>query len=66
VAAGWGDPVEFAPAKVVASSKAADKLYVIRLDAGSAVARGYTRGGQYVQVLWCIWCVERSVPLKAV
>jgi hypothetical protein len=50
VAAGWGDPVTFTPAKVVSSKHAADQLHKVLIDVGADIAAGYTKGGQYVQV----------------
>ncbi|GBF94346.1 hypothetical protein Rsub_06968 [Raphidocelis subcapitata] len=50
VAAGWGDPVEFKPATVLSSSKAATQLHKVLIDVGPEIAAGYTKGGQYLQI----------------
>lgn len=59
VAAGWGDPVEFKPARVVGTRRAAEgaPLHAVLIDVGAEIAQGYTQGGQYLQIKVRCVCV---------
>lgn len=48
VRASWGAPVDFTPAKVVATSREAEALQRIRVDLGG-LASNYTLAGQFIQ-----------------
>lgn len=49
VCAGWGAEVEWSRGTVVETSKAAEGLVRVTVDIGQ-LAKGYTKGGQYLQL----------------
>jgi arabinosyltransferase len=49
LAKGWNDNVEFYAAKIMDNEKTAANQHILWVDAGD-VAKGYTHGGQYLQM----------------
>ena len=49
VCAGWGAEVEWSKGTVVETSKVAEGLVRVMVDIGQ-LAKGYTKGGQYLQL----------------
>lgn len=49
VCAGWGAEIEWSRGTIVETNKAAEGLVRLTVDIGE-LAKGYTKGGQYVQM----------------